>query len=60
MPAMRPAGLVTRAKARAMVSVEVLVDEDVVAPVRIVLELIRNTAHPATPILIAQEDIRDP
>ena len=42
-----PPGLVARAEARPVVPVEVLVEEDQVAPVRVVLELRRAAVHRA-------------
>ena len=39
-----PPGLVARAEARAVVAVEVLVEEEVVAPVRVFLELARPSS----------------
>ena len=51
-----PAGLVARAKAGAVVAVEVLVEEDVVAPVRVVLELLRAAVDRPAALVVAQED----
>ena len=42
----RPAGLVTGAEAGAVVAVEVLVEQDVVTPVRVVLELLASRRTP--------------
>jgi hypothetical protein len=50
-----PTGLVTGSKARAVVSMEVFVEEDVVLPVRIGLEFLRTAVHGAAARLISQE-----
>ena len=54
-----PAGLVARAEAGAVVAVEVFVEQDVVAPVRIVLELLGAAVHRPPAVLVAQEDARE-
>ena len=46
----------TRAESRAIVAVEVLVEEHEVAPVRIVPEFCRATVHGPAADIIAQED----
>ena len=51
-----PAGLVTRAEPRAVVAVEVFVEQDQVAPVRIVLELFRAAVDRPPAVRIPQED----
>src|ERR1700680_1541279 len=51
-----PAGLVASPKARAVISVEVLIEQNVVLPVRIGLEFLRASAHRSPARLIAQED----
>src|SRR5690348_8886423 len=50
-----PARLVTRPEPGAVVAVEVLVEEQVIAPVRVVLELLRSAEHRAAAVLVAQE-----
>src|SRR5207344_2522717 len=52
----RPAGLVTRTESRAIVAMEVFVEQDVVAPMRVGLELFRPAEHRSPTLLIAQED----
>src|SRR5215831_14538627 len=56
----RPSGLVAGAEARAIVAVEILVKEDVVLPVRILLELLTPSVKRAAPILVPQENARKP
>ena len=55
-----PAGLVAGAEPGAVVAVEVLVEEDQVAPVRIVLELRRAAVDRPPPIGVAQERAGQP
>ena len=55
-----PAGLVARAEPGAVVAVEVLVEEDVVAPVGIGLELLRAAVDGSPAVLVAQEDAGEP
>ena len=55
-----PAGLVARAQPCAVVAVEVFVEEDVVAPVGIGLELLRAAVHGTPAVLVAQEDPGEP
>src|SRR4051794_23544896 len=50
-----PARLVAGSKARAVVTVEVLVKEEMVAPVGVALELLRRTIHWSSARGIAQE-----
>src|SRR5512137_1552109 len=50
-----PPGLVVGAEASAVVAVEVLVEEDVIAPVRVGLELLGVAVHRASALLVAQE-----
>src|SRR3712207_1458712 len=52
-----PPGLVRRAQALAGVSVEVLVEVDVVAEVRVALQLLAAAPHRAPPVGIALEDV---
>src|SRR5262245_31808352 len=54
-----PAGLVAGAEAGAVVAVEVLVEEDVVAPVRVVLELLGAAVDRPTAAGVAPEDRRE-
>src|SRR5262245_11629305 len=56
----RPTGLVARAEASAIVAVEVLVEEDQVAPVRVVLELGCASVDRPLAARVAQEDAREP
>jgi hypothetical protein len=51
-----PAGLVARPDACPVVAVEVLVEQDQVAPVRILLELRGAAVHRAAAFRVAQED----
>ena len=51
-----PAGLVAGAEAGAVVAVEVLVEEQVVAPVRIVLERRLAAEHRAAALAVAREE----
>src|SRR3954466_8020046 len=54
-----PAGLVAGAQPGAVVAVEVLVEQHVVAPVRIVLEGFRCAVNGAAAVLVLQEDAGD-
>src|SRR5262249_16126571 len=56
----RPARLMGGAQPHARVAVEVLVEEDQVAPVRIVLELADGTVDGPAPRLVAREDADHP
>src|SRR5215471_383145 len=51
-----PAGLMARAEAGSVVAVEVLVEQDEIAPVRVLLELARSPIHRSPPVLASQED----
>src|SRR5262249_36239409 len=51
-----PSGLMTRAQTGAVIAMEVLVEQDQVAPVRVLLELPALAVHRPPPILITQED----
>jgi hypothetical protein len=51
----RPAGLVRGAQSGAVVAVEVLVEQDEVAPVRVGLELLRAAVDRAAPVAIDEE-----
>src|SRR6476661_9002787 len=51
-----PTGLVAGAQARSVVAVEVLVEEDQVAPVRILLKRFRTAVDGAVALRIAKED----
>src|SRR5947209_10257780 len=54
-----PARLVARADAGAVVAVEVLVEQNHVAPVRVALELLRVAEDRPAAVLAAQEDPRE-
>src|SRR3982751_6786491 len=56
----RPSGLVARAEARAVVAVEVLVEQNQIPPVRIGLELLGSTVDRTPPLAVAQEDAGEP
>src|SRR5215831_2194242 len=51
-----PPSLVTRAEPRPVVTVKVLVEEDVIAPMRIGLERLYSGVHRPAPGGVAQED----
>src|SRR4029079_14380178 len=51
-----PSGLVARAKARAVVPVEVLVEQHVIPPVRVFLEFRRAAVHGPAAMLVPLED----
>ena len=51
-----PAGLMAGAEAGAVVAVEVLVEQDEIAPVRVFLELPRAAVDRPPAVLVAQED----
>jgi hypothetical protein len=51
-----PASLVARSQARAVISVEVLVEQDVILPMRIGLKFLCRAVHWSPARLIAQED----
>src|SRR5689334_18554078 len=51
-----PAGLVAGAQAGTVVAVEILVEQQVIAPVRVVLEDLRAAVHRAAAVLVFQED----
>src|SRR5262245_19738723 len=53
-----PAGLMAGANAPAVVAVEILVEQDQVAPVRIALEPLVLAVHRTPPVLITHEDVR--
>ena len=55
-----PAGLVAGAQPGAVVAVEVLVEQDVVAPVGIGLELLRAAVDGSPAVLVTQEDPGEP
>src|SRR4051812_5010309 len=55
-----PPGLVVGADARSVVAVEVLVEEEAVAEVRIALHLLRLAERGAAPVSVAQEDRGEP
>jgi hypothetical protein len=48
----RPPGLVTRAKARSVIAVEILVERNIVAPVRVLLKLGCSSINRAPPVLL--------
>jgi len=51
-----PASLVARPQASAVISVKVLVEQDVILPVRIGLEFLRSSVHRPPAGFILQED----
>src|SRR5215470_5035262 len=53
-----PSGLMARAETRAVVAVEVLVEQDVITPVRVRLELLRAAIDGAPALGVPQEDAR--
>src|SRR5262249_43281281 len=55
-----PAGLVAGAEARPVVAVEVLVEQDQVAPVRVLLELPRSPVNRSPSISVSQEEVGEP
>src|SRR5262245_55152295 len=55
----RPARLMAGAQARAVVAVEVLVEQDQVAPVRVRLEFSGASVDGASALLVAQEQTRE-
>src|SRR5262245_17379976 len=55
-----PAGLVAGPQSCPVVSMEVLVKQNVIAPVRIRLELLVGSVNRPTASLISQKDIREP
>src|SRR3974390_2085211 len=55
-----PAGLMARAEAGAIVAVEILIEEEVVAPVRILLELPGSAVNGAPSIVVLEEDASQP
>src|SRR5262252_7181000 len=55
-----PASLVTGAEAGAIVAVEILVEEEIVAPMRIFLELPGSAVDRSIPVLVSEEDARKP
>src|SRR5437867_5780653 len=54
-----PARLVARADAGAVVAVEVLIEQNQVAPVRVALELLRGAEDRPAAVFAAQEDPRE-
>src|SRR5262249_24463425 len=55
-----PAGLVAGAQASSVVAVEILVEQDAIAPVRILLEHRRSTVDRSTTVLASEEDVSEP
>src|SRR5262245_21618565 len=55
-----PASLMASAYPRAGVAVKVLVEEDVIAPVEVVLEVLLPAEHRPTAVVMAQEDPHEP
>src|SRR5215470_11895904 len=55
-----PSCLVARPEPRPAIPMEVLVEEDLVPPVRIALELLRAPVDRPPAVRIAQEDAREP
>jgi len=56
----RPTGLVTGAQPDTVVAVEVFVEEDVIPPVAIALELFGTTIDGPSTVLVAGEDPAEP
>src|SRR5581483_8954278 len=56
----RPAGLMARAEARAVVAVKVFVERDVVVPVRVGLELLRAAEDRTPAARVVVEDADEP
>src|SRR5439155_26516778 len=56
----RPASLMAGAKAGAVVAVEVFVEQDEIAPVRVFLELPRAAVDRPPAILVLEEHVRQP
>ena len=56
----RPARLVVGAEAGSVVAVEVLVELEIIAPVRIVLELLRAAINGASAVLVLEKHVREP
>src|SRR5262245_28268371 len=54
-----PTGLMACAQSRPIVSVEVFVEENVIAPVRVGLELVGAAVNRPPAVLISQKDIRE-
>src|SRR5215469_8125217 len=54
----RPSSLMACSQARTVIAVKIFVKEDVVAPVRILLELLRCSVNRPLAVRIAQEDTR--
>jgi hypothetical protein len=54
-----PTGLVARAEAGPVVTVEIFVEQDQIAPVRVLLELPGSAIHRTPAILVSQEDARE-
>src|SRR6267142_1545009 len=52
-----PSGLMARPEPRAVVAVEVFIEQDEVAPVRVLLELAGAAVHRPPAIRVAQEDV---
>src|SRR5512135_963866 len=55
-----PAGLMAGAEPGSVVAVEVFVEEDVIAPVRIALKFLRAAVDGSPALLVAQEDPAQP
>src|SRR5262245_59114431 len=56
----RPSGLVTGAEAGAVIAVEVLVEQEIVSPVRILLKHAAATIDRAPAVLVAQKNVGQP
>src|SRR5512147_2163486 len=52
-----PSSLMAGANSSTVITVEVFIEEDVIAPVWVLLKFLRPTEHGSAPIFIAQEDI---
>src|SRR5512145_675564 len=56
----RPSGLVARSETGPVVTVEVLVEQEVVAPVRVLLKLLRPAVDGPPTMAVSQEDAGQP
>src|SRR5512133_455171 len=51
-----PPGLMARSQPRTVVAMEIFVEQEQVAPMRVVLEFLRSTIHGAPAMIILQEN----